>query len=691
MSNEYFNPASVPAPNAPGSSAVMRAEIARIAAAFDLMPVMAGSANEFVVVDPTGTRLIASGTLLADLVTVSGAQTVTEKTFAWSDNNWVGFGTAATKNAGTGAGEVLLLAENAKLPVLDASNLTNINPAAITNAVVAFGINLKADANNAILTGAPVAPTPSSGDNSARISTTAFVQDAVAAAGGATPSNSNPLMNGVVSPGAGTQVSRHDHVHPTDTSRAPASAATAAGTSFSPAAGVVATNVQAAIEEVVSDVDVKLAVMAPINSPTFTGAPKAPTPVISSNDTSVATTAFTQSLIAQQPTGMQPSNSNPLMNGVVAPGTGVEASRYDHVHPTDTSRAPASAATAGGTSFTPVGSLSATNVQAAIVELLGETATAAQGALADGALPRSGGTMVGNIVFAAGQTWPVFNQDTTGSAASLTTARTINGTSFNGTANITTANWGTSRTLTVGSTGKSVNGSGDVSWSLAEIGAASASHTHAAGDITSGTLATARLGSGTANAATFLRGDQTWQPMAASVWEKISEANVGAVAFFDVPMNAAGYIEFKLVLENVRPTANATLRMQPYHGATLLDNSARINIFGYDFAGDQATFASSFTNGIIPLSAVSGTTMATAGTPFNSVVDLLPSALGASGVTFSVRTSSIKSGNSSWAVHTHGVYEWSGQPITMSGARVSFSGANFQASGRYVLYGLRRN
>lgn len=57
-----------------------------------------------------------------------------------------------------------------------------------------------------------------------------------------------------------------------------------------------------------------------------------------------------------------------------------------------------------------------------------------------------------------------------GSATKLQTARTINGTSFNGSANITTANWGTARTITVGNTGKSVNGSGNVSWSLGEIG-----------------------------------------------------------------------------------------------------------------------------------------------------------------------------------------------------------------------------
>jgi hypothetical protein len=36
------------------------------------------------------------------------------------------------------------------------------------------------------------------------------------------------------------------------------------------------------------------------------------------------------------------------------------------------------------------------------------------------------------------------------------------------------------------------------------------SHNHAASEITSGTVATARLGSGTANPTTFLRGDQTW-------------------------------------------------------------------------------------------------------------------------------------------------------------------------------------
>ena len=63
-----------------------------------------------------------------------------------------------------------------------------------------------------------------------------------------------------------------------------------------------------------------------------------------------------------------------------------------------------------------------------------------------------------------------------GTATTLQTARTINGTSFNGSANITTANWGTARNITIGNTAKSVNGSANVSWSLSEIGAAPAGY-----------------------------------------------------------------------------------------------------------------------------------------------------------------------------------------------------------------------
>ena len=345
--NEYFVPGAVPAPNSPGSSAIIRAEFTSIAAAFDKLPVLAGSAGEFVVVNETGTAMIASGYLFSDFVKVSETQTLTNKTLAWADNTWSGFGTGATKTAGTGADNVLLLAEDSKLPALDGSLLTNLNPGelgvvpianggtgadTLAGAQAALGINLKADANNAVLTGAPTCPTPPVGNTSARLANTQFVTDTVRAIGAAIPSDATPLMNGVAAPGVSPLVSRDDHVHPVDTSRAPASAATATGTSFSPVGGIAATNVQAAISELDTE-------KAPLASPALTGIPTSTTPLTSDNSTRIATTAFMQSLLAQQPPGVEVSDSTPLMNGVSAPGTGVEASRYDHVHPTDTSRA----------------------------------------------------------------------------------------------------------------------------------------------------------------------------------------------------------------------------------------------------------------------------------------------------------------------------------------------------------------
>lgn len=63
-------------------------------------------------------------------------------------------------------------------------------------------------------------------------------------------------------------------------------------------------------------------------------------------------------------------------------------------------------------------------------------------------------------------------------ATKLQTARQINGTNFDGSANITTAKWGTARSIKIGNTAKNVDGSGNVTWTFAEIGGAAANHTH---------------------------------------------------------------------------------------------------------------------------------------------------------------------------------------------------------------------
>lgn len=82
--------------------------------------------------------------------------------------------------------------------------------------------------------------------------------------------------------------------------------------------------------------------------------------------------------------------------------------------------------------------------------------------------PNLGTPASGNL---ANCTFPTLNQNTTGSAATLTTART----------------------LTVGATGKTFNGSANVSWSLAEIGAEST------------------IAAGTTDQ--YWRGDKTWQTL----------------------------------------------------------------------------------------------------------------------------------------------------------------------------------
>jgi hypothetical protein len=79
-----------------------------------------------------------------------------------------------------------------------------------------------------------------------------------------------------------------------------------------------------------------LALKAPLASPTFTGDPKAPTPLAGDNDTSIATTAFVTAAVTA---GVVPATATPLMDGVAAVGIATKYAREDHKHPSDTTKA----------------------------------------------------------------------------------------------------------------------------------------------------------------------------------------------------------------------------------------------------------------------------------------------------------------------------------------------------------------
>lgn len=183
------------------------------------------------------------------------------------------------------------------------------------------------------------------------------------------------------------------------------------------------------------------------------------------------------------------------------------------------------------------------------------------------------------------------------SASKLATARTINGTNFDGTANITTANWGTARTLTIGNTGKSVNGDGNVSWSLAEIGAAAVVNSRIVIPVNSGALGATLKNQKEAGSETD---HETWltdKPDNVTGHKGIGiKTSIGPVYWNGTSARRIYNEDFKPTAVDVgalpsggTAVAAAKLATARTIGGVAFDGTANINLPGVNTAGNQST------------------------------------------------------------------------------------------------------
>jgi hypothetical protein len=95
---------------------------------------------------------------------------------------------------------------------------------------------------------------------------------------------------------------------------------------------------------------------ADLASPTFTGTPLSTTAAADTNTTQIATTAYVVG---------QASSTTPANNGTAAVGTSLKYARADHVHGTDTTRAPLASPTFTGTPTAPTATAGTNTTQLA--------------------------------------------------------------------------------------------------------------------------------------------------------------------------------------------------------------------------------------------------------------------------------------------------------------------------------------
>ena len=150
------------------------------------------------------------------------------------------------------------------------------------------------------------------------------------------------------------------------------------------------------LSEALDSIDTDVAALqskAPLASPALTGTPSAPTAAVDTNTTQVATTAFVLG---------QASAANPVINGTATAGSSSRYSRADHIHPTDTTRAPVASPTFTGTPAAPTPAADTDTTQLATTAfVVGQNYTKQTRTVFAGAGLTGGGDLTANRTIAA--------------------------------------------------------------------------------------------------------------------------------------------------------------------------------------------------------------------------------------------------------------------------------------------------
>ena len=232
----------------------------------------------------------AAANSAANATAQAGVATTQASNASGSATAAAGSATTATTQAGISTTQATNAASSATTATTQAGIATTQATNSANSATAAAGSATTSTTQAGIST---TQATNAAGSATAAATSATNAASAVQSAAG----TATPLINGAAAVGTSTLWSHQDHVHPTDTTRAPLAspALTGTPTSTTPTAGDSSTKIATTAFVATS--------FAPLASPALTGTPTAPTAANGDVSTKIATTAFVVSNASGFPSG----------------------------------------------------------------------------------------------------------------------------------------------------------------------------------------------------------------------------------------------------------------------------------------------------------------------------------------------------------------------------------------------------